>query len=135
MRYALQSSRLRIHLAGHYSGEMLALEVLLAIVLLVVCGFAPGFFFIRRLRWTPMEKLCGSIGMSFILLYLLFFTIYCLSPNNTDIQAVFPGLISAACLSLGFAVRHDAFRLFASFRVRRALSGFFFLLIWTFLSL
>ena len=66
--------------------QMLALEVLLVLVLLVVCGFAPGFFFIRRLRWSPMEKLCGSIGASFALLYLVFGTVYLFTPSGTWAQ-------------------------------------------------
>jgi hypothetical protein len=119
--------------------QMLALEVLLVLVLLVVCGFAPGFFFIRRLRWSPMEKLCGSIGASFALLYLVFGTIYCLSPSGTwaqmEMQTSIFTLVSAASVALGFAARRDIVRLFASFRVRQALAGFCFLLVWTFLML
>ena len=118
---------------------MLALEVLLVLVLLVVCGFAPGFFFIRHLRWSPMEKLCGSIGASFAMLYLLAGTIYFFSPTGTGAQAEMrPGLlmlISAASAALGFAARRDIARLFYSFRVRHALAGFCFLFVWTLLIL
>ena len=114
---------------------MLALEALLAIALLVVCGFAAGFFFIRHLRWRPMEKLCGSIGTSFALLYLVFGAIYYLSPAGAEIQPKFLALVSVASLALGLAVWRDVVRLFASFRVRQALAGFFFLLVWTLLIL
>lgn len=118
---------------------MLPFELLLAVVLLVVCGFAPGFFFIRRLRWSPMEKLCGSIGASFALLYLVAGTIYFFSPVGTGTDAQMrPGLlalVSIASLALAFIARHDIARLFASFRVRQVLAGFCFLFVWTFVIL
>jgi hypothetical protein len=118
---------------------MLALEILLTLVLLVVCGFAPGFFFLRRLRWSPLEKLCGSIGASFVLLYLVFGIIYCLRPegiwSHPEIPPGFFALVSAVSLVLCFAMRRDIVRLCASFRVRQALTGFCFLLVWTLLIL
>ena len=46
--------------------RMLLLELVLTFGLLAVCSFTPGFFFVRRLRWTPLEKLCGSIGLSLV---------------------------------------------------------------------
>jgi hypothetical protein len=42
---------------------MLLFQLGLLLLLLPVCSFAPGFFFIRKLRWNPLEKLCGSIGL------------------------------------------------------------------------
>ena len=114
---------------------MLALELVLALVLLVVCSFAPGFFFIRHLRWSPMEKLCGSIGLSLILLYLSFGTVYCLSPNGTEMPREFFVLISISCVALGLAAHREVVRLVGSFRLRQALIGFPFLLVWTLLIL
>ena len=114
---------------------MLALQLLRVAVLLLICGFAPGFFLIRHLRWSPMEKLCGSIGMSFVLLYLAFGAVYYFSPVGVETPPKFLALVSVASLVLGFAVRHDVVRLFGSFRVRRALAGFSFLLVWTLLIL
>ena len=55
---------------------MLALQVALVLALLLVCAFTPGFFFVRRLPWSPMEKLCGSIGLSLLLLYLVSWEYY-----------------------------------------------------------
>src|SRR5215471_18497888 len=103
---------------------MLALQLLLAIALLVVCGFAPGFFLVRHLRWSPMEKLCGSIGASFALLYLVFTIIYHLSPVGGVPSKSF-AFVSVACIGLGFGARRDLVRLFGSFRVRQAVAGFF----------
>lgn len=114
---------------------MLALQILLAILLLAVCGFAPGFIFIRHLRWNPMEKLCGSIGVSFTLLYLVSAGLYDFSPKDADIRPRYMGLVFVACLGLGFAARRDALLLIRSPRVRRALGGCLFLLVWTFLIL
>jgi 4-amino-4-deoxy-L-arabinose transferase-like glycosyltransferase len=114
---------------------MLALSLLLAILLLVICGFAPGFFMVRRLRWNPMEKLCGSVGVSFTVLYLVFSACYWFLPNQSDVSPQYLWLISAACLALGLLARRDMLRLFRCFRVRQALAGFSFLLVWTFLLL
>ena len=42
-------------------------QLALTLIILFVCCFAPGFFFVRRLHWSAMEKLSGSVGLSFIL--------------------------------------------------------------------
>ena len=47
---------------------MLLCQLGLLLLLLPVCSFAPGFFFVRKLQWSPLEKLCGSLGLSLILL-------------------------------------------------------------------
>jgi len=109
---------------------MLALQLLLAMFLLVVCGFAPGFFLIRRLRWSPMEKLCGSIGASFVLVYLGFWASYLLSPAGETPSRLL-AFLSLASVGLGCAAWRDLVRLFRSFRVRQVLGGFVFLLVWT----
>ena len=110
---------------------MLVLELFLAMVLLVVSGFPAGFFLTRNLRWSPMEKLCGSIGASYGLLYLVFGIIYLLTPTGVEIPRKLLALVSVASLGLGFALRRDIGRLLGSFRVRQALAGFCFLLVWT----
>ena len=112
---------------------MITFEILLAVALLVICGFAPGFFFIRHFRWSPMEKLCGSLGASFALIYLVFTAVYDLSPN--EVPSKYFALVSAVFLAMGFAARRDVVRLFGSLRVRRSVTGFFFLLGWTILIL
>jgi hypothetical protein len=110
---------------------MLVLELFLAMVLLVVCGFPAGFYLTRNLRWSPMEKLCGSIGASYGLLYLVFGAIYVLTPVGVEIPRMWLAFVSVASLGLGFAVRRDFVRLLGSFRVRQAVAGFAFLLVWT----
>ena len=46
------------------------LLMLAALAILAVCSFAPGFYFVRRFAWSGLEKLCGSIALSLILLWL-----------------------------------------------------------------
>jgi hypothetical protein len=104
------------------------LAVALTLPLLVVCCFAPGFFFLRWPRWSPMEKLCGSIGLSLILLYLSSWFFFWFAPGMQT--AGFYG-VSIVSVVLGFISRKDILRLIQSFRVRHALFGFSFLLLWT----
>jgi 4-amino-4-deoxy-L-arabinose transferase-like glycosyltransferase len=111
--------------------QMLALKLLLVIGLLLVCSFAPGFFFLRNVRWRPLEKLCGSVGLSLLLLYLVFWAIYCLGPSGHEMPHRLLALVSAACLALGVASRRQMMSLFAALHVRQALIGFSFLLLWT----
>ena len=99
-------------------------------MLLVVCTFAPGYFFVRRLRWSPMEKLCGGAALSLILLWLAAWGLYVAGAPPAASYAV-----SAVCLGLGAACWRDLRRLISVARVRHALLGFAFLLGWTLLAL
>ena len=121
----LENGRFFAQESSDYTGHMLALQLLLAMVLLVVCGFPAGFYLTRNLRWSPMEKLCGSIGASYGLLYLVFGTIYLLTPVGAEIPRKLLAFVSVASLGLAFALRRDFVRLFESFRVRQAGAGFF----------
>jgi hypothetical protein len=104
-------------------------QLLLTLVLLAVCSFAPGFLFVRRLRWSGMEKLCGSVALSLVLLWLAAWGIYIFAQ-----PAAFFAL-AAACGVAGVVVARDAWRLFRGVRVRHALAGYGFLLAWTLLVL
>ena len=106
------------------------LPLLLAALLL--CSFFPGFFVVRRLRWTPLEKLCGSIGLSLILIYLGTWAVYCVGPRNE--RPAF-WAIAAIAAALGAVSWRDAVKFFRSFRIRQAMLGFGFLLAWTFTML
>ena len=99
----------------------------LLLALLLVCSFTPGFFFIRRLRWTPLEKLCGSVGLSLILVYLAAWAIYCFGPQEERLPF---WIVAAVAVLLGAAAWRDAWRLFRSFRIRQALAGVGFLTLW-----
>jgi hypothetical protein len=107
---------------------METVALLFALVLLLVCSFAPGFFLVRRFRWTPIEKLCGSVGLSLILLYLAAWAIYVLAPRCQP-AAYFA--ISTVCAVLAAIAWRDLRVLFGIAQVRRALAGFGFLLVWS----
>jgi hypothetical protein len=112
---------------------MLLYQLGLLLFLLPVCTFAPGFFFVRRLQCSPMEKLCGSVGLSLILLYLAAWGIYSVGARGPGMP-VHPlpvALVSLACAAMGIAAWKDIARLARAPVVRRALAGFVFLLLWT----
>ena len=109
---------------------MLALQLILTLILLAIGSFAPGFFLVRRLRWSPLEKLCGSIGLSLILLYLAAWGIYVAGPADQR-PAFFA--VSMVCCLLGALAWRDAVALLRVARVRRAALGYAFLLLWTLL--
>lgn len=109
----------------------------LVAALLPVCCFAPGFYFVRGFGWNPLEKLCGSVGLSLILLYLVSWATYCLSPAADSIQvytAVFVA-VSLVCVVAAAVCRKDIGRLARTPSVRRGLAGFVFLLVWTALQM
>ena len=114
---------------GCYTDSVLLSQLLPTLVLLVVCSFAPGFLVVRRLRWSGLEKLCGSVALSLVLLWLAAWGIYIWAQ-----PAAYYGL-AAACGLAGIAVAKDAWRLCRGLRVRRALAGYAFLLAWTLLVL
>ena len=116
-------------LYGCYTESVLLLQLLLTLILLAVCSFAPGFLFVRRLRWSGLEKLCGSVALSLVLLWLAAWGIYILAQ-----PALYYGL-AAACGVAAIVVARDALRLFRGLRVRRAVAGYAFLLAWTLLVL
>src|SRR5262245_59242791 len=79
-----------------------------------------------------MERLCGSIGLSLVLLYLATWLVYVLggSGSGRPMGAAPFVTISTVGLVLGVASWRDAARLFRSLRVRRAVLGYGFLLLW-----
>jgi hypothetical protein len=100
-------------------------QLLLTLILLAVCSFAPGFLVVRRLRWSGMEKLSGAIGLSLILLFLATWAVYL-----TGIASGY-FLIAGACGVCAVIVARDAIRLFTGAKTRRGLIGFGVLFAWT----
>jgi 4-amino-4-deoxy-L-arabinose transferase-like glycosyltransferase len=81
-----------------------------------------------------MEKLSGGIGLSLVLLYLASWGIYHFSPRGASGDAAATGAyvtVSLVCVLLGILARKDIHALLRSFRVRRAVLGYAFLLLWT----
>ena len=117
---------------------MLVFQLGLLLCLLLVCSFVPGFYCVRKLPWSPLEKLCGGIGLSLVLLYLASWGIYHFSPRAASGTAVATGAflaVSLACVLLAILARQDIYALIRSFRVRRAALGYAFLLLWTIVTL
>jgi len=112
---------------------MLLYQLGLLLLLLPMCTFTPGFFCVRTLRWNPLEKLCGSIGLSLILLYLASWAIYCVGArgNGMPVNPVPYAVVSLICAAAGVVCWKDIGRLLRAREVRRALAGFGFLLLWT----
>ena len=106
---------------------MLLPQLLLTLVLLLVCCFAPGFVFVRRLRWSGLEKLCGSVALSLVILWLASWAIYVFA-----IPSGYLGL-AALCAIAAVVTGKDAWLLFLGSRVRHAALGYLFLLAWTLL--
>jgi len=103
------------------------------LAILAVCSLCPGVFFIRKLRWSPLEKLCGAIGLSLVIIYLIYlasFGIYVLK-----LPAWSHWVVSGVCCLLGLLGLRDLFRMLSARQVRRPLAGFAFLLLWTLLLL
>jgi hypothetical protein len=112
---------------------MLLFQLGLLAVLLPVCSFAPGFFFVRKLPWNPLEKLCGSIGLSLILVYLAAWGIYCAGPrgSNMPVHPLPYVAVSLVCAAMGAFCWREIGQFLRIATVKRALAGFGFLLLWT----
>jgi len=103
----------------------------LTLLVLLVCSFAPGFLFVRRLPWSAMEKLCAGVGLSFILVWLATWILF-LAGANTAAGCF---AISGLCAAMFVFTFRDIRALFGALRVRQAAIGFAFLLLWTLLVL
>jgi len=101
-----------------------------ALLFLLCCSIGPGLWLVRKLRWSPPERLCAAVAASGIVLYLTSALIYVLRLPRFSYFVV-----SLACLGFAVAARTQARHLLASREVRWALGGFSFLLIWALLLL
>lgn len=101
-------------------------QITLVLAILAVCSFGPGFYVVRRLNWGGLEKLCGAIALSLILLWLMSWSLYVFTPGW---QAA--GVISGVCAVLAAASWRETAALLRIARVRRAVLGYGFLLAWT----
>jgi hypothetical protein len=106
------------------------LKLGLLLALLVVCSVGPGWFFVRRLRWSGGEKWCASIALSLAILYGTSFLIYLL-----DLPGSSYWLVSLACTALTVLSAADLRRLLARRRIRRWCLGFGVLFGWSLLLL
>lgn len=109
---------------------MVILQAAFGLAILAVCAFAPGFYFVRRLRWSGVEKLCGSVALSLILLWLASWGVYV-----SGLSWLAAWAITGGCILMGAAARSDAAALFRGVRVRRTAAGFAFVVVWMLLVL
>ena len=97
--------------------------ILIPFVLVFSCG--PGLIFLRKLRWSPLEKIAGSIALSLTLLGGLTFAVYWTGLPSASYFAV---TVIAGALTL--AALPDWRRLLRSPRVRRTTASFGLLVVW-----
>jgi hypothetical protein len=95
-------------------------QAILLALQLVATTIGPGLLLVRRLRLSPLEKLCTAVAASVTLQYLWQFTsrITLSAPRWTAVLGV---AIALTCL---IAARRDALRLLHNRRIRQAVVAF-----------
>jgi len=91
-------------------------QLALTLLALVLCAFAPGFFLVRRLRWKPIEKLCGAVGVSLVATWFAAWIVYLVAPGAGSIGAA--AIVGGAAVLLALSWP-DAVKLFGDGRARR----------------
>src|SRR3954462_11007008 len=86
--------------------------------------FIPGFFLLRRRRFTAAEMICASIAVSLIVVYLCAWTIYLLKLNRSWCWG-----FGALWLVLACGCAADLRRFLCKPRVRHIVVGFGFILL------
>jgi hypothetical protein len=109
---------------------MIGLLALKLACLLPVCCVGPGLLIVSRLRWSPMEKLCGAFAASFIAIYLVSFAFFCL---NAPVWAYWA--TSSLFAVMGLVGWRAARLLLANHQTRRVILAFAVVLAWDFLHL
>jgi 4-amino-4-deoxy-L-arabinose transferase-like glycosyltransferase len=100
-------------------------RALVLVPFVLVSSIGPGFFFLRRTRWNPLEKICGSIALSLLIVGGLSFAVYVSglpSWGYYGITAIVAGMTLAGA---------DAWGLTRGHYVRRTAAAFGLLVIWT----
>lgn len=97
----------------------------LTYLLLVICSFTPGFFFVRRLKWNYLETACASLALSHLLVYLVSTAVFLL-----HLSPICYYCFSATAVALGIASRTDLRQYFARREVQQLFAWFGVLLVW-----
>jgi len=106
---------------------MLLLQLALLAVLLPICSFTPGYVWVRRRRFNPIETLAASVGLGLILTYAASWLIYCATQslsNGVELQRDGFLAIRATSGLLGILERRAIVNLFHTPRVRHAAFAF-----------
>jgi len=101
-----------------------------AYLLLVVCSFTPGFFFVRRLKWNYLETACGSVALSYLLIYLATTAAFLLRLGPSSYYCC-----TAVAVILGITSRRELRTYLARRDVQRLFAGFGVLWLWGLLLL
>ena len=107
---------------------MIALRFAFELLILSVASVGPGLLLLGRLRWPPLEKLCLTIGLSWLVIYLAATGIYLGNLDRHWYLAVF-GLCLLATVWRWRGLRG----LWGHKQVRTAVAGFGLLLLWNLL--
>ena len=110
--------------------RMIWAQLAAVLVLGAICLVAPGFALVSRFRWGPLEKLCGSIGASLVLLYVAALGLYMF-----NVPRAWHWGISGICVVLAAVNWRSLWQMLSARVVRGALAGFGVLLVWTVLLL
>src|SRR5688572_20478068 len=109
------------------------------LLLFAVYSVGPGFFFVRRLRLSPLEKLVTSVALSYFLIYLGSFAILVFAghrmTDRPDLQRALHTGLAAVCFLLTVASIRDLVRLLNHAPVRRMLGAYGLFLLWGFVLL
>ena len=79
-----------------------------------------------------MEKLCGAVGLSLALIYLVSFVIFWMGPADGQVHPAPYAAVTAVCAVLAVLARNDLARLWRAAAVRRTIYGYGALTAWTF---
>jgi hypothetical protein len=109
---------------------MIFAHVAATVSLLIVSSIGPGLLFVRYLRWRPMETLCGSVALSFFLLYLTTFAIYILG-----LPPAWAYVPTAGAMAANVVCGRDLRRLWRSRETRATMLAFLAILSWLLLLL
>ena len=104
---------------------MIAFRFILELLIFCICGLGPGLFALRRVRCQAMEKLCLSIGLSWIVVYLAATGIYL-----AHFRVAWHFAVSGLCLALLICSAGQLKKLWSNRQVRRAVAGFAVLVLW-----
>src|SRR3954469_6185543 len=105
------------------------MERLAIILLACVClGLGPGLVIVRRFRWTPIETLVASVGLSFVLVFAAAFLSYWIEAPDWVGDAI---TLVAAFLTV--AVWRDVCALWRHAVIRRTVLSLAALAGWTLL--
>jgi len=106
----------------------LILRILWFYILLPVCALAPGWVLLRRVPLWPLERLCASIGVSLIVLYLASMTFFWTHASRAAYY-----LAALACFYAAIRARRDW--TLVTRRLRSIASGYAILVLWLLLLL